>query len=397
MDLNTVRDLEVNGKRVFVRVDFNVSLDENGNVKNDTKLRASLPTIQFLLEKGAKVILASHLGRPKGQVVAKFSLAPVAKRLEQLLGRPVIMATDCVGANPREIVAGMKSGDVVLLENLRYHPEEEANDPAFAKQLAELADIYIGDAFGTAHRAHASTAGIADYLPAAAGFLMEQEYQHLSQAALAPEKPYVVIVGGAKADKTGVIENLLDKVNTVLIGGGMAVTFLKARGFNVGKSLVEDDKVDMARKIMETAKAKGVEIIMPVDVVVAVEITPEAKAEDVDVQAIPADKMVLDVGPKSAEIFAAAIKKARTVFWNGPLGVFEIPAFAGGTQAVAKAIAESGASAIVGGGESAAAIEQVGITDKIYISTGGGASLKFLEGKGLPGIKVLEKKNVGVR
>jgi len=397
VDLNTVKDLDVNSKRVFVRVDFNVSLDENGNVKKDTKIRASLPTIQYLLDKGAKVILASHLGRPKGQVQEKFSLKPVAKRLEQLLGRPVVMAEDCVGSNPRELVAGMKPGDVVLLENLRFHAEEEANDPAFAKQLAELADVYVSDAFGTAHRAHASTAGIAEYLPAAAGFLMEKEYRHLDKAVRAPEKPYAIVVGGAKADKTGVIENLLDKVDAVLIGGGMAVTFLKAQGLAVGKSMVEEDKVNLARNIMESAKQKGVRIILPVDVTVAGEISAQARPENVDVQAIPADKMVLDIGSKSAEIFAEAIKGAKTVFWNGPLGVFEIPAFAKGTEAVARAVAESGASAIVGGGESAAAMEKVGMTDKIYISTGGGASLKFLEGKGLPGIKILEKKNVGVR
>ncbi|MFZ5640689.1 MAG: phosphoglycerate kinase [Bacillota bacterium] len=397
MDLNTVKDMDVKGKRVFVRVDFNVSLDESGNVKKDTKIRASLPTIQYLLDNGAKVILASHLGRPKGQVQEKFSLKPVAKRLERLLGRPVMMAGDCVGPNPREIVAGMKPGDVVVLENIRFHPEEEANDPAFAKQLAELAEIYVSDAFGTAHRAHASTTGIAEYLPAAAGFLMEKEYRHLDKAVRAPEKPYVIVVGGAKADKTGIIENLLDKVDTVLIGGGMAVTFLKAQGHDVGRSPVEDDKVELAKNIMESAKQKGVKIILPVDVVVADGISPEARAENVDVTRVPADKMILDIGSKTAEIFADAIKTAKTVFWNGPLGVFEIPAFARGTETIARAVAESGASAIIGGGESAAAMEQVGITDKIYISTGGGASLKFLEGKGLPGIKALEKKNVGVR
>jgi phosphoglycerate kinase len=391
MELRSVKDLDVHGKKVFVRVDFNVSLDDTGNVKKDTKIRASLPTIQYLLDNGAKVILASHLGRPKGQVQAKFSLAPVAKRLEQLIGRPVGMATDCVGANPKGLVDVMKPGDIVLLENLRFHPEEEANDPDFAKQMADLADVYVSDAFGTAHRAHASTAGIADYIPTAAGFLMEREFKYLDKAVHEPEKPFVVIVGGAKADKTGVVNNLLEKVDVVIVGGGMAVTFLKAKGNNVGKSMVEDDKVELAKQIMVSAEQKGVKIVLPVDVTVADEISVDAKAEVVDVQSVPVDKMILDIGPKSAEIFASVIKEAKTVFWNGPLGVFEIPAFAKGTEAVARAIVEAGVSAIVGGGESAAAVEKVGINEKIYLSTGGGASLKFLEGKGLPGIKVLEK------
>jgi phosphoglycerate kinase len=391
MELRSVKDLDVHGKKVFVRVDFNVSLDDTGNVKKDTKIRASLPTIQYLLDNGAKVILASHLGRPKGQVQAKFSLAPVAKRLEQLIGRPVGMATDCVGANPKGLVDVMKPGDIVLLENLRFHPEEEANDPDFAKQMADLADVYVSDAFGTAHRAHASTAGIADYIPTAAGFLMEREFKYLDKAVHEPEKPFVVIVGGAKADKTGVVNNLLEKVDVVIVGGGMAVTFLKAKGNNVGKSMVEDDKVELAKQIMVSAEQKGVKIVLPVDVTVADEISVDAKAEVVDVQSVPVNKMILDIGPKSAEIFASVIKEAKTVFWNGPLGVFEIPAFAKGTEAVARAIVEAGVSAIVGGGESAAAVEKVGINEKIYLSTGGGASLKFLEGKGLPGIKVLEK------
>lgn len=398
MNVNTVKELDVNSKRVFVRVDFNVPMDEHRNVTEDCKIRSALPTIKYLLERGAKVILASHLGRPKGQVIAKFSLVPVAKRLEQLLGRPVHMATDCVGVNPRELVANMKPGDVVLLENVRFHAEEEKNDLAFAKQLAELADLYVNDAFGTAHRAHASTAGIADYLPAAAGFLMEKEVSYLDKAVSSPEKPYVVIVGGSKViDKIGVINNLLDKVDIVIIGGGMANTFLKARGYAMGKSLVEEEKVELARLTLEKAQAKGVKVYLPVDLVVSDAISAVGQSQIVDVAAVPADKMALDIGPESAKVFAAALRGAKTVVWNGPMGVFEIDAFAKGTEEMAKAVATSGAVTIVGGGDSAAAVEKVGMSAKIsHVSTGGGASLEFLEGRGLPGIKALEKKNIGV-
>lgn len=399
MNVNTVKDLDVKDKRVFVRVDFNVPLDENRNVTDDTRIRAALPTIKYLLDNGAKVILASHLGRPKGQVNEKYSLAPAAKRLEQLLGKPVAMAKDCIGENPRELVAGMKPGDVVLLENLRFHPEEEKNDPAFAKELAELADLYVNDAFGTAHRAHASTAGIADYLPAAAGFLLEKEVNYLARAVSAPEKPFVAIIGGAKvSDKIGVIENLLDKVDTLIIGGGMANTFLKAQGNAMGKSLVEDEKVELAKSTLEKAKNKGVKMLLPGDLVVAEAVSAEARPQVVAAQDVPVDKMAVDIGPKSAEAFAEALQGAKTVVWNGPMGVFEIDKFARGTEAVAKAVAASGATSIVGGGDSVAAVEKMGVADKIsHISTGGGASLELLEGRELPGVKALEKKIIGVR
>lgn len=399
MNVNTVKDLEVKDKRVFVRVDFNVPLDENRNVTDDTRIRAALPTIQYLLDHGAKVVLASHLGRPKGQVNEKYSLAPAAKKLEQLLGRPVAMAGDCVGEKPRAMVSKMNSGDVVLLENLRFHPEEEKNDPAFAKQLAELADLYVNDAFGTAHRAHASTAGIADYLPAAAGFLMEKEVNYLAKAVSAPEKPFAAIIGGAKvSDKIGVIENLLDKVDTLIIGGGMANTFLKAQGIDMGKSLVEEEKIELAKATLEKAKNKGVKMLLPSDLVVAEALSAEAQPQVVAAQEVPADKMALDIGPQSAQGFAEALRGVKTVVWNGPMGVFEIDQFARGTEAVAKAVAASGATSIVGGGDSVAAVEKMGVADKIsHISTGGGASLELLEGRELPGIKALEKKNIGVR
>lgn len=399
MNVYTVKDLDVNGKRVFVRVDFNVPLDENRNVTDDTRIRAALPTIRYLLDNGAKVILASHLGRPKGQVNEKYSLAPAAKKLEQLLGRPVTMAVDCVGDKPRDLAIKMKPGDVLLLENLRFHAEEEKNDPAFAKQLAELADVYVNDAFGTAHRAHASTAGIADYLPAAAGFLMEKEVNYLAKAVSAPEKPFVAIIGGAKvSDKIGVIENLLDKVDSLIIGGGMANTFLKAQGYNMGKSLVEEEKVDLARSTLEKAKNKGVKMLLPTDLVVAEAVSADAQPQVVGAQAVPADKMAVDIGPKSAEAFAQAIKGVKTVVWNGPMGVFEIDQFAKGTEAVARAVADSGATSIVGGGDSVAAVEKIGVAGKIsHISTGGGASLELLEGRELPGVKALEKKSIEVR
>ena len=394
MDVNTIKDLDVAGKRVFVRVDFNVPLNENRIITDDTRIRATLPTVNYLAEHGAKVILASHLGRPKGQVNEKYSLAPVAAKLAEILGREVRFAHDCIGEEAKKVVAQMKDGDVVLLENLRFHPEEEKNEPGFAKELASLADIFANDAFGTAHRAHASTVGIAGILPSAAGFLMEKEVEYLGKALVNPAKPFVSIIGGAKvSDKIGVIENLLNKVDILVIGGGMANTFLKAQGFEMGKSLVEEDKIQLAVNTLDKAKAKGVKVFLPTDLVVAESVSPEAASKVVAPDKIPAEWAAVDIGPDSAKVFADEIKKAKTILWNGPMGVFEMEPFAKGTEAVAKAVAESGGMSIVGGGDSVAAVKKMGMADKIsHISTGGGASLEFLEGKELPGIKALEKR-----
>ncbi len=393
MKINTVKDLDVKGKRVFVRVDFNVPLNENKVITDDTRIRAALPTIQFLIDRGAKVILASHLGRPKGQVNDKYSLAPVAVKLSEILGRQVLFAKDCVGEEAKKVVAAMKAGDVVLLENLRFHPEEEKNEPGFVRELASFADIYVNDAFGTAHRAHASTAGITGLLPSAAGFLMEKEVEYLSKALTNPVKPFAAIIGGAKvSDKIGVIENLLDKVDTLIIGGGMANTFLKAQGFEMGNSLVEEDKVEVARETLKKAAAKGVKVLLPLDLVVAETVSPDAAHKVVAKDQVPAGWAAVDIGPDSAGIFTEAVKASDTIVWNGPMGVFEMEPFARGTEAVAKAVAESGATSIVGGGDSVAAVKKMGVSEKIsHISTGGGASLEFLEGKELPGIKALEK------
>ncbi len=393
MQKKSVKDIDVTGKRVFVRVDFNVPL--NGDViTDDTRIQKALPTIQYLMEQGAKVILASHLGRPKGEVVEKYRLTPVAKRLSELLGKEVGKVNDSVGAEPELAIANMRSGDVLLLENVRFHGAETKNDEKYARQLAELADIFVNDAFGAAHRAHASTAGIAEYLPAVAGFLMEKELENLGKAVTNPERPFVAIIGGAKvSDKIGVIENLLGKVNTLIIGGGMANTFMKAQGYTTGKSLVEPDKVELAKELIEKAKSSQVALLLPTDAVVALAMEPTAQQKVVPVTEIPEDWMVLDIGPASATTFAAAVKQAATVVWNGPMGVFEMDAFAKGTEAVARALAESNATTIVGGGDSVAAVNKVGVADKIsHISTGGGASLEFLEGKVLPGVAALQDK-----
>jgi phosphoglycerate kinase len=391
MNKKTIRDIDVAQKRVLVRVDFNVPQDKAGNITDDTRIRAALPTIQYLRDKGAKVILCSHLGRPKGKVVEEFRLTPVAKRLSDLLGAPVPKTNDCIGPEVDKAVAAMKPGDVLLLENLRFHAEEEANDRAFAKQLASVADVYVNDAFGTAHRAHASTEGVTHFLPAVAGFLMERELNFLGKATAAPTRPYVAILGGAKvSDKIAVIENLLPKVDQLIVGGGMANTFFKAQGYEVGASLVEDDKVELAKDLLQRG---GKKLLLPVDVVVADAFAADAKHQTVAVDKVPAGWRILDIGPQSVSEFAAVLRKAKTVVWNGPMGVFEFPAFAAGTVAIAKALAQSGATSIIGGGDSAAAVEQAGVADKItHISTGGGASLEFLEGKVLPGVAALQDK-----
>ncbi|HHY04471.1 MAG TPA: phosphoglycerate kinase [Thermoanaerobacterales bacterium] len=394
MNKKTLEDFNVKGKRVFVRVDFNVPIGENGEITDETRIVAALPTIRYLLEHDAKVILASHLGRPKGQVNKKYSLAPVAKRLSVHLGKDVIMADDCIGETVEKVIANMKPKDVVLLENVRFHAEEEKNDMEFAKKLASLADIYINDAFGTAHRAHASTAGIAKFLPAGAGFLMKKEIEMLGNALENPKRPFVAILGGAKVgDKIGVIKNLLDKVDTLLIGGGMAYTFLKSQGYEIGNSLLEEDKIELAGSLIKEAKDKNVELLLPCDVVVTEELKQGLPYKTVPADQIPKDMMGVDIGEKTRENFEKVIKNAKTVVWNGPLGVFEIDDYAAGTLSVAEAMAESDAVTIVGGGDSAAAAKKLGFADKMtHISTGGGASLKFLEGKQLPGVEALNDK-----
>jgi phosphoglycerate kinase len=383
----TLRDLEVQGKRVLVRVDFNVPM-QDGQITDDRRIRESLPTIQYLLERGAKVILMSHLGRPKGKPDPQYSLRPVAERLSELLGRPVRFLEDCVGEAVEQAVQAMAPGEVVLLENLRFHPEEEANDDGFARALARLGDLYVNDAFGSAHRAHASTEGIAHYLPAVAGFLMEKELRYLGSVLTQPERPFVAILGGAKVhDKIGVIQNLLPKVDRLLIGGGMAFTFLKAQGYEIGRSLLDSDSLEFARRVLQEA---GQKIVLPVDVVVAPSPEAETQAQVVPVDQIPPDQMGLDIGPQTVARFREIVRSARTIVWNGPLGLFERAAFAAGTRGVLQAVAESGATSILGGGDTAAAAEQLGFADRItHISTGGGAALEFLEGRTLPGVAVL--------
>lgn len=389
MNKKTIRDVQLNNQRVLVRVDFNVPL-ENGKVTDDTRIVAALPTIQYLIAQGAKTILCSHLGRPQGKD-EKLSLRPVAARLQELLGQPVTFVNDCIGAAVQRAVAGMKPGDVVLLENVRFYPEEEKNDPAFAQKLAAFADVYVNDAFGSAHRAHASTAGVTKYLPGYAGFLMEKELNYLGQALANPAQPFVAILGGSKvSDKIKVIENLLPKVDALLIGGGMANTFLAAQGLNLGQSLVEPDKLAVAQALLAKGGAK---IVLPVDVVIADKFAADAQSKIVPVDQVPSDWRVLDVGPKTIDAFEKILGSAKTVVWNGPLGVFELPAFAQGTVEIAKRLAASGATTIIGGGDSAAAVAQAGVADKMtHISTGGGASLEFLEGRVLPGVAALQDK-----
>jgi phosphoglycerate kinase len=388
----TVRDTQIAGKRVLVRADFNVPLNEAGEITDDTRIRAALPTIEYLRNQGAMVILCSHLGRPKGKVVEAMRLTPVAKRLSELLQAPVTKTENCIGSEVERVAAAMKPGDVVLLENLRFHAEETENDPGFAKQLAALADVYVNDAFGTAHRAHASTEGVAHYLPAVAGFLMERELAFLGKALAEPTPPFVAILGGAKvSDKIGVIENLLPKVDYLVVGGGMANTFLKAQGHEVGESLVENDKLDLAKDLLKRAGGK---LVLPVDVVVADAFAADAKHNTVAIDKVPDNWRILDIGPKSVERFQKMLQTAKTVVWNGPMGVFEFPSFAAGTVAIAKALAGTAATTIIGGGDSAAAVKQAGLTESMtHISTGGGASLEFLEGKVLPGVAALQDKS----
>jgi phosphoglycerate kinase len=394
MNKKTVRDVDVKGKRVFCRVDFNVPM-ENGAITDDTRIRAALPTIRYLIEQGAKVILASHLGRPKGKVVEEMRLNAVAKRLSELLGKQVVKTDEAYGDAVKAEIANMKEGDVLLLENVRFYPGEEKNDPELAKAFAELADIYVNDAFGAAHRAHASTEGIAHYLPAVAGFLMEKEIEVLGKALSNPDRPFTAIIGGAKVkDKIGVIENLLNKVDNLIIGGGLAYTFVKALGHEVGKSLLEEDKIELAKSFMEKAKEKGVNFYMPVDAVVADRFANDANTKVVAIDAIPSDWEALDIGPKTCELYRDVIMKSKLVVWNGPMGVFEMDAFAGGTKAVAQALADAvDTYSVIGGGDSAAAVEKFGLAEKMdHISTGGGASLEFMEGKQLPGVVALNDK-----
>jgi phosphoglycerate kinase len=391
MNKKSIRDTDLAGKRVFCRVDFNVPM-QDGVITDDTRIRAAVPTIRFLRDAGAKVILASHFGRPKGQVVEEMRLTPVAQHLSGLLGTEVKKLNDSVGPEVEAAVAGMQNGDVILLENVRFHAGEEKNDPELAKSFAQLADLFVNDAFGAAHRAHASTAGIADYIPAVAGLLMEKEIRFLGGVLSRPERPFTAIVGGAKVkDKIAVIENLLTKVDHLIIGGGMANTFLKAQGYGIGASLCEDDKLDLARTLMEQAKERGVQLLMPVDVVVADRFAADADKQTVSIDAIPEGWMALDIGPKTVELYRKVIVDSKTVVWNGPMGVFEMDAFASGTIGVAKAMEACQGTTIIGGGDSVAAVEKAGVAEHMtHISTGGGASLEFMEGKELPGVAVLQ-------
>ncbi len=395
MNKKTVKDIDVNGKKVLVRCDFNVPIDsETGKITDNRRIRAALPTIQYLLDHNAKVILCSHLGRPKGEFNLKYSLKPVAEELSKLLNKDVKLAKDVIGESAKELTSNMKEGDIVLLENVRFHKEEEQNDPEYSKALASMAEIYVNDAFGTAHRAHSSTTGVADYLPAVSGFLIEKELEFLGGALENPKHPFVAILGGAKvSDKIGVIENLLDKVDTLIIGGGMAYTFYKAQGHHIGTSICEEDKLDLAKSILEKAQEKGVKLLLPVDNHVSSEYSNNGEDKIVDSTEIPDGFMGLDIGPKTIEKFEEAVKDAKTVVWNGPLGVCEFDKFATGTKAVATMLSKIEATTIIGGGDSAAAIEKLGLADKMtHISTGGGASLEFLEGKTLPGIACLQDK-----
>ncbi|AEE96671.1 phosphoglycerate kinase [Mahella australiensis] len=394
LNKKTIEDIDVSGKKVLVRVDFNVPLDENRRITDDRRIREALPTIKYLIDHNAMVILVSHLGRPKGKFDEKYSMAPVAERLQELLDKPVVLAKDVIGDSAKACVAAMKPGDVVLLENVRFHAEEEKNDTEFAKALASLAEIYVNDAFGTAHRAHASTAGVAAYLPAVAGYLIKKELDIMGKALDNPERPFVAVLGGVKvSDKIGVINNLIDKVDTLIIGGAMAYTFFRAKGYSTGSSVVEEDKIDLAKELMAKAQAKGVELLLPVDNVVAKEFKADAEHKVVPSEAMPDGWQGVDIGPKTIEMFSKVIENAKTVVWNGPMGVFEMPAFANGTRAIAEAMSRCKGVTIIGGGDSAAAVEQLGYADKMtHISTGGGASLEFLEGKELPGVAVLNDK-----
>jgi len=394
MQKQTIRDVDVGGKRVLMRVDFNVPLDREGHVSDATRLREAIPTISYLRERGARVILMSHLGRPNGQVKESLRMAPVAAELQRLLGAPVESTADSVGPEVEAAVAHLQSGGVLLLENLRFHPEEEANDPGFSRQLSALGDLYVDDAFGTAHRAHASTEGVTHYLPAVAGLLMEKELESFDRILEHPERPFVAIIGGAKvSSKIGVLEHLLDKVNGLIIGGGMANTFLKAQGHEVGRSLLEPDKLQVATDLLQRAAGAGVEILLPIDAVVTDRLEADARCQVVGVDAVPADLLIADIGPRSVEQFGKAIASAKTILWNGPMGVFEVAPFAAGTRALADLVGRSKAVTVIGGGDTVAAIEQAGCADRMtHISTGGGASLELLEGRVLPGVAALRDR-----
>ncbi|MDL4839303.1 phosphoglycerate kinase [Aquibacillus rhizosphaerae] len=393
MNKKTIRDLAVNGKKVFCRVDFNVPMS-GGEVTDDTRIKAALPTIQYLVDQGARVILSSHLGRPNGEVVDELRLDPVAKRLSDLLNKTVTKTDEVFGPEVDKALADLNDGDVLLIENVRFNPGETKNDPELAKEFAKMADFYVNDAFGAAHRAHASTAGVAEHLPSAAGLLLEKELEVLGKALSNPERPFTAIIGGAKVkDKIGVIDNLLDKVDNLIIGGGLAYTFIKAQGHEIGKSLLEEDKIDLAKEFMQKAKDKGVNMVLPVDAIVADDFSNDANTQVVAIDSIPADWEALDIGPKTLEKYASIVKDSKLIIWNGPMGVFEIEAFAKGTTGVAKALAETEGYTVIGGGDSAAAVEKFNFADKMdHISTGGGASLEFMEGKVLPGVNVLSDK-----
>jgi phosphoglycerate kinase len=391
-----VRDIDVDAKRVFMRVDFNVPFNPDGSIADDSRIRAALPTIHYLRERGARVILGTHLGRPDGKVVESLRLAPIAGRLSDILGEPVLTATDCIGPEVESAIAGMRPGDILLLENLRFHPEEEANDPTFAQQLARLADVYVNDAFGTAHRAHASTAGIAAFLPAVAGFLMIKEVEELGNLLTDPQRPFAAILGGAKiSTKLAVLQNLLPRVDLLILGGGIASTFLKAQGKSVADSLVEDEFVETAREVMSESDRRGIRLLLPVDAVVADAFAADARHQTVSVDAIPEGWRIMDAGPESLIAFRDALSETATIFWNGTLGVAEFPAFAEGSLGLAQALAGFDATVVVGGGETAALVEQAGLRDAYtHVSTGGGASLEFIEGRVLPGVAALEDKEV---
>ncbi|WP_409366812.1 phosphoglycerate kinase [Lysinibacillus sp. 38-6] len=393
LNKKTMKDIDLKGKRVFVRVDFNVPMAD-GVITDETRIRAAIPTIDYLVEQGAKVILASHLGRPKGEVKEDMRLTAVGIRLAEILGKPVTKLDESIGEAVETAVANMQNGDIVLLENVRFHAGEEKNDPALAEQFAKLADVYVNDAFGAAHRAHASTEGIAKHVPAVSGFLMQKELDVLGKALSNPERPFTAIIGGAKVkDKIGVIESLLEKVDHLIIGGGLSFTFIKAQGYDIGKSLLEEDKIELAKSFIEKAQAKGVQLHMPIDAVVANEFSKDAETKVVDVDAIPADWMGLDIGPKTAAHYAEVIENSKLIIWNGPMGVFELAPFAQGTKTVADAMAATAGYTVIGGGDSAAAVEKFEVADKMdHISTGGGASLELMEGKELPGIVALNDK-----
>jgi phosphoglycerate kinase len=396
MDKMTVKDVKVSGKRTLVRVDFNVPLDKKtGEITDDARIRAALPSITYLIDKGAKVILMSHLGRPDGKVVESLRLGIIARHLSQLLGKPVAYAKDCIGPEVEKMVSALKNGDVLLLENLRFHPEEESGDSAFARALARLGDIYVNDAFGTAHRAHASVTGVAKHLPAVAGFLMEKEIKSLGNLLQNPERPFAALLGGAKiSDKVVMLENIMDKVDTMLIGGGMAGTFLKAQGYEIGISLLEADRIETAKKLMNKAREKKVRLLLPLDAVVAAKIEANAPTEVVPISAVPKDKAIADIGPQTVKAFSDELRRSKTIFWNGPLGVYEIPQFAKGTQEIARLLAGLRANTVIGGGNTADIVNEMGLTHKMtFVSTGGGASLEFLSKGTLPGIEVLPDKN----